>query len=353
MRTAQWFLHFSLTSNPTRLKGWTRIILLSLLSVALFPGCGDDEDDSAAQEFEIIKEYQQGPVSFKVKLSRKEITIAEHLRMVLEVTANEEYETKLPEFGEKLEQFGIVDYTLSSPKLQADGRVISSRSYELEPFLSGTYVIPPMQVTFWGKGQDKQHQLASEELSILVKSLLPADAEPAIREIAPPGELPPPGWWLYLLISIGAIIIIILVILAIRRKNKAIAEENARKTAQEIAYEELDALLARELLQQGRIKEFYLGLSNILRHYIENRFALRAPERTTEEFLTELKSASRLEVRHKDLLKEFLQHCDLVKFAALSPLDVEIQKTFDTCKQFIHETGVEDDIEQSNPAGNI
>ena len=82
----------------------------------------------------------------------------------------------------------------------------------------------------------------------------------------------------------------------------------------------------------------FLHLSNTLRHYIENRFTLRAPELTTEEFLADLRDNDVLIQSHKDLLKEFLQHCDLVKFAEHLPAKGEIQQAFDACKRFILET---------------
>ena len=55
----------------------------------------------------------------------------------------------------------------------------------------------------------------------------------------------------------------------------------------------------------------------MLRHYIEDRFGLRAPEQTTEEFLAELRQKHVFGERQKDLLRAFLEHCDLVKFAEL------------------------------------
>ena len=41
---------------------------------------------------------------------------------------------------------------------------------------------------------------------------------------------------------------------------------------------------------------------------------------------------------HKQLLKKFLEHCDLVKFAEHHPSNDDIQATFDACKHFIVET---------------
>ena len=83
-------------------------------------------------------------------------------------------------------------------------------------------------------------------------------------------------------------------------------------------------------------------ISNILRHYIEDRFDLRAPERTTEEFLIELQWSDDLGEPDKNDLGEFLTHCDLVKFAKHKPKTEQIQQTFDLVKNFIEKTKSDD-----------
>jgi hypothetical protein len=65
---------------------------------------------------------------------------------------------------------------------------------------------------------------------------------------------------------------------------------------------------------------------------------LRAPERTTEEFLAELQTTDILAPTEKQTLEEFLTHCDLVKFAKYDPTKDQIQRTFDLVKIFIEKT---------------
>jgi hypothetical protein len=195
-------------------------------------------------------------------------------------------------------------------------------------------------VVFQKQGEDQEHEIESEPVTIAVTSLLTSDSDNlAIREIAPPVELPGSPWlWLYGVIGItvlggiGATVFFVL-----RRRRQPGTTVNLRP-AHEIAYEELEWLLAEQLVETGAVKHFYLRLSHILRHYIEARFGLRAPERTTEEFLDDLRTAESLMPPHKELLKEFLSHADMVKFAELQPSTVEIQQTFDSCKKFIMET---------------
>jgi hypothetical protein len=81
-------------------------------------------------------------------------------------------------------------------------------------------------------------------------------------------------------------------------------------------------------------------VSNVVRSYIEERFDLHAPDRTTEEFLEELRRTTVLHVDHKRLLEEFLTRCDLVKFARHEPTHPELQALLDAALRFIDETTV-------------
>lgn len=321
-------------------------ILVGVCALAAV-GCGEQERASGGPaKFEIDKTYERGPASFAVRASRGEVTIADRLQMVLEVKAPEGYDVELPKFGDKLEQFGIVDYRSPQPRLVAKGMLLHQRAYELEPFLSGEYRIPPMKVLFWKKGEKppRKHEIESEELTIKVKSLLPAQkAKLDIRDICPPVALPRPGGGpLYAGIGLAVLVCSGLVGLVVWRSRRRRRKEwVARVWAHELAYRALAELLADELLEKGEIKAFYLRLSTILRHYIEDRFGLHAPERTTEEFLSELSRTDLLDPRHKEWLEQFLAHCDLVKFAEYPPTDAEIQTAFDVCKQFIMETETE------------
>ncbi len=63
-----------------------------------------------------------------------------------------------------------------------------------------------------------------------------------------------------------------------------------------------------------------------------------APERTTEEFLAEMTVTDRLTGVHKELISNFLEHCDMVKFAAYGPDTREIENAFDSAIKLVDET---------------
>src|SRR5262245_8892956 len=79
-------------------------------------------------------------------------------------------------------------------------------------------------------------------------------------------------------------------------------------------------------------------VSDVVRSYLEERFDLHAPDRTTEEFLEEMRSTSILHPDHKALLEEFLSRCDLVKFARFEPTQDELKSLLDAALRFIDET---------------
>ena len=101
--------------------------------------------------------------------------------------------------------------------------------------------------------------------------------------------------------------------------------------------------LAIRALQQLReenppVQEFYTRLSDIVRHYLEGRFHLHAPEQTTEEFLYEVSENNVLTQEHKDLLGSFLQESDLVKFARHHPEQSDMQRALEAAEKFVRDT---------------
>ena len=284
----------------------------------------------------------RGPATLFLDIDRKEITVAERLNLKITMVVDEAYEVNLPGFGEKLEQFGIVDYRTTQPELTEDNRKEVSRSYVLEPFLSGEYIIPSMEVSFWNKQEEEAgaHQIETPEATVTVRSLLPEDLEEIkLNEIKPPVSFPRSyALWIWLGIGLAVVAAIVVVVITIQRRRKGEEVWSQRVPAHELAYEELRRLVVEDLVKKGEIKVFYQRLSGVIRHYIENRFGLCAPEQTTEEFLTGLEAAQEFPGTYKPLLKTFLNHCDLVKFAEYQPRAEDIQKTFDSCKAFIKGT---------------
>jgi len=152
-----------------------------------------------------------------------------------------------------------------------------------------------------------------------------------------------PANYLFLIIIAAVIILAALVfsiIFFLKRnlKRQSGPSSVSFRPADQIAYQALENLKAKNLPRFGKIKEYYIELSDIVRHYMENRFSLPAPEMTTEEFLYSLRESKSLKGSHKNLLKQFLNHCDMVKFAKYGPTEQEMDDSFNSAKKLVDET---------------
>jgi len=322
------------------------IVCLILAAAASCKQAGPSEE----KRFTFSRTYRSGPVSFRVALSDSAVSIADRVEMLVETRAEKGWRAELPKFGDKLSEFGIVDYRNPQPELGQGGVVVTKRIYVLEPFLSGDYQIPPMEASFRQEGDSTRHTIESDTILIRVKSLLPKDqATLDIHDVASPVPFPF-AWWKAGLAAacVAAAAGAAVFLWRHRRIRERIVP---RLPAHEIAYRKLEKLLARGLIEQKLYREFTAEVADILRQYVEDRFALKAPERTTEEFLIEAGMGLPVDREHKEILKQFLIHCDLVKFAALEPSADDVKRTFETCKEFIEMTKVREEV-KAEPAAS-
>ena len=97
----------------------------------------------------------------------------------------------------------------------------------------------------------------------------------------------------------------------------ALLRRPRRKLPYEIALEKLAA--TRPLMVDENAQPFSLAISEIVRVFIEDCLLVRAAHRTTDEFLHDLVNLPDSPLTaHREMLAEFLQHCDLAKFARWS-----------------------------------
>ena len=96
----------------------------------------------------------------------------------------------------------------------------------------------------------------------------------------------------------------------------------------------------RALMEPGKANQFSIAVSEIIRNYIEKRFQARAAHRTTEEFLHDLLTQSTPGAHvHQPLLAEFLEHCDLAKFARWQLSVAQMEAMHQSACTFVIETG--------------
>jgi hypothetical protein len=162
--------------------------------------------------------------------------------------------------------------------------------------------------------------------------------ETGLRDVKAPVYFP--SRYPSLLIVLAGIILGLLVLMYFLRPKKKDVPRAPRDTRLpwEIALARLDHLEGAPLLKEGKWKEYYSRLSDIIREYFEDRFKVRAVEMTTEEFLRSLEASRDLTAGQKDTLTEFLRSCDIVKFAKYIPGPEEARVSVRLARQLVRET---------------
>lgn len=238
---------------------------------------------------------------------------------------------------------------------QAGGTTTMTWTYGLEPFLPGQVEIKPIKATARPRPASGATGAATNPapdappitaetlpIRIEVHSVLSDQqdaAQPAdIRGVVDPRE--PFPWLMVGGVVTGLAAVSVAAWWLISRARRRAAERVITRPAHEIALEHLARLLEKDYLTPGRekFKEFYAEASDILRTYIEDRFHIHAPERTTEEFLADAKASAALRAEDVSTLGRFLGACDMVKFARHTPDSGDAQRAAHTIREFVEMT---------------
>jgi hypothetical protein len=155
-----------------------------------------------------------------------------------------------------------------------------------------------------------------------------------IRPIKPPVEVPNP--WVPFFWAGGIVVLLGLVatgviLWLITTQRRAIVPPVPPHVRARLKIESALQLI-------GDPRAFAIAVSDAVRVYLEERFRLRAPERTTEEFLRDLQKTSALTVPQKQSLTSFLEQCDLVKFARFEPPETMLRELHESALRLVHET---------------
>jgi hypothetical protein len=178
-----------------------------------------------------------------------------------------------------------------------------------------------------------------------VTSMVPASSEEDIRDIRQPRHLPTPIPWAAA--AAGVILLSAAAFAAYRwfRRGKFLALAPYERALQQL--EE-----ARRLMDPDHAREYCFAASQVIRDYIEAQFRLHAPRLTTEEFLRDLVEVQEtMLASHRALLGDFLQHCDLAKFAGWRYSTPALEDMHKTAQDFVRQSAApKAESAQSAPA---
>ena len=165
-----------------------------------------------------------------------------------------------------------------------------------------------------------------------VPSKVLPSSEDDIRDIRQPRHVPSP--WPWVAAAAGVFVLSAIGFAAWKRFRR---QNSCALLPSEVALQDLER--ARMLMNTDYAREYCFAVSQIIRRYIEAQFGIHAPRLTTEEFLRELVEARETRLTsHCTLLSDFLQHCDLAKFARWRCSLADLEALHASAKTFVQQT---------------
>jgi hypothetical protein len=224
-----------------------------------------------------------------------------------------------PPLGANLGAFDVKDYEPDIETKLPDGRIKTETRFVLSTFTTGDYQIPPMPVLFTLPDKSKRVILA-DAVPIKVRSMLENAGDSVdIKPLKAQYEFKR-NWLPYYIV--GGVAVLVLAAIAFwwfkLRKKRTPEEIVDLRPAWEIAFEMLAMLKQTQLVSDGRFKQYYIELTEIVRAYLGRMYRIAVLDMTTDEFLLQF---GELDLPN-GLLEQtsaFLKHADLVKFAKYVP----------------------------------
>ena len=301
----------------------------------------------------LARTTEVGPVKATVKVwpAKPALGDAIYARLEIDAPAGVAIDAPFQEAGDQqLGRFRIVAFTRDTQR-KPDGSQHHEQTYTLDAPASGRQRIPPLRFEMTdarqgpGSGAGKPQEVLTDEVPLEIAPL-PAEAASAPLKAAL-GELDPDvggiGW--LTLLGIASLVAVIGSALALGYRA---LRARHRIERQRSAYDEAVARL-RDLENGGPPDDaaadaWFVALSAIVRRYLEQRYEIRAPELTTEEFLQVATARPELSADHRGLLRSFLERCDRVKFAGYRPDADESLATLKAARGFIEDTRLREPI---------
>ena len=284
--------------------------------------------------------YAQSPQA-DAKLDRTSIRIGEQTKLHLSIKFHVNDKVEFPLLADSIS--GKIQIVNSKADTSFDKQDVSietiNKHYTVTSFDSGAYTIPSYAF------KTNAGLINTPPLTLQVTPVA-VDTTKAIYDIKQPLTVKYTfaDWlrdnWPWVVGVMAALLIIAAIIYYfIKRPKKVIIAEPPKPVVPVhiIALQKLKALKDKKLWQQDQVKQYYIELSDIIREYLESRYAIKAHEQTSDEIFTSLRYMQ-INEEDRNTLRHVLILADLVKFAKQKPQPFENEQSMDHAISFVNNT---------------
>lgn len=299
----------------------------------------------------------RAPVSVTASVSPDSATVGDRLILTVTLDRADDVRVDYPDMARALSPFELLDESLTRSETVGD-RTVERRDYAIAAFRTGELTVPGLDFEYVTAEGDTGFA-ATDSLAVTIGSVLPEvkeGDEVGPLDIKPPIELPRRVWpWIVAALSAAALAAAIYYVRRWLRRRPFEEEEKPagppkvpRRSAHIVALERLDALENADLIGRGEIPAFYVRVTEIIRLYIRDRFAVDAIDMTTAELVPAMRDA-RIGEDEIGWTTGYLGHADLAKFAKHVPSPERARRDLTAAREFVERTRLRG--EEAGPDG--
>lgn len=285
------------------------------------------------------KAFAQRPL-IDISIDSAAILVGNQAKIHLTVTTDKGKEVIIPIPRDTL-MAGVEVVNIPAPDSTfiENNKLVIKQDVIITSFDSALYLLPPFKVI------DQVDTVYSNQVALKV-STIPVDvSQPEefadIKEIwKPPFVIADYYPFIFgVLIALLLLCIVGYIVQRVRKKKSLLPfkKEEPKLPPHEQAIKELDEIKQQKLWQQGRNKEYYTGLTDVLRKYIVERFGINAMEMTSTEILDLLRPENEVKGVYSNL-QQIFELSDFVKFAKWHPLPDENERSLANAYVFVNQT---------------
>ena len=261
----------------------------------------------------------QEQVSLTVTPPAEKVKLAETFKFKVEASLPGNYSLRPDTAAAEGSDFELISFTRAGEE-KKDGRRTETFEIKARAYALGISTFPALTWRLGGEAPPDA-AVASSPFTVEVLPLFTTKEGEDIRDIYPPFRYIPWAWLLALALAAAAAFYLY------RRRRAGPAAGPAAawldlRSPYQRARDRLAGLEKSPLAAAGRLKEFYTGLTSVLRLYLSEEFSIDASQMTTAVLGRELKRTG-TDIKTALRARELLQKSDLVKFARLKPGDAE------------------------------
>ncbi len=209
----------------------------------------------------------------------------------------------------------------------------------LDPAKDGKLELKPAALDYAEGPSAEKRQAAWQPIPVRVTTTVAStDVRKELRDITPPEDIPAPPSWLRHLPWVGLAAAAAGLVAGGWGLRRRFLRPEPPPEPHDWAAAELTRLEGLNLPAAGEVERYHTLVGDVVRVYLEQRYQLPASHQTTTEFLETMRRAPQLTKEQQALLRDFLQRCDMAKFARAAPTPDECRAVADMARSFVQQT---------------